>query len=87
MLWLRGDDATARQPASSRLTALMGSSDPGRRGPDTLRSTLGAPNRIFGCVHGADEPLDIHREAAILFDEPTAAALFAPLGQAVRHER
>ncbi|MDG4808715.1 nucleoside-diphosphate kinase [Micromonospora sp. WMMD1120] len=82
MLFLRDTRLTATVPRSSRLTAIKGSSDPSKRSPESLRSTLGAINRIFANVHCPDEPLDILRELAILTPEPALSQLHTRLAGA-----
>ncbi|MBB5802944.1 hypothetical protein F4560_002712 [Saccharothrix ecbatanensis] len=84
MLVLKDRRASTTRPGSSRLAGIKGSSDPAKRGPESLRSRLGALNRIFGCVHCADEPLDILRELAILFTEPVLSELHERLARTVR---
>ncbi|RKR91089.1 nucleoside diphosphate kinase [Micromonospora pisi] len=54
------------RPASVRLTQLKGPSNPARRSADSLRTTLGATNRIVCAVHCSDEPIDLLRETAIM---------------------
>lgn len=83
MLVLRDTRATAGRPGSSRLAGIKGSSDPTKRAPESLRSELGALNRIFGCVHCPDEPLDILRELAILFPEQVMSDLHDRLARAL----
>ncbi|MCQ1575869.1 nucleoside-diphosphate kinase [Streptomyces parvus] len=56
-------------PASVRLTALKGPSDPAQRLPGHLRSRLGAVNGLFNFTHTSDEPIDVMREIAIVCDE------------------
>lgn len=68
LLMLRDTTASTVLPASQRLTMIKGSSSPARRGPQDLRSVLGAVNRIFRCVHSPDEPADVLREMAVLLE-------------------
>lgn len=84
MFLLEDTRATVSAPGSSRLAGIKGSSDPAKRVPESLRSTLGAPNRIFGSIHCADEPLDIVRELAILFPGDAVADLQQRLADAIR---
>lgn len=55
-------------PASVRLTAIKGPSDPAHRRPEHLRSRLEAVNGLFNFTHTSDEPIDVMREIAILCD-------------------
>jgi nucleoside diphosphate kinase len=64
-------------PASVRLTALKGHSDPARRHPAQLRSVIGALNWVFVMVHGSDEPIDVVRELAVMMDSDELAQLLA----------
>jgi nucleoside diphosphate kinase len=67
LLTVRADDP-GDLPASVRLSGMKGSADLRRRRPGTLRERLGHPHRVFSFVHVADEPADILRELALLFE-------------------
>jgi hypothetical protein len=55
-------------PASVLLGSWKGPSDISLQPPDCLRRRLGQANRLFSFFHVPDEPADILRELAILFD-------------------
>ncbi|MEU6718629.1 nucleoside-diphosphate kinase [Nonomuraea sp. NPDC046802] len=84
MLALKDTRPTGTLPASRRMTMLKGSSTPHKRKGDNLRSALGAANRIFRCVHSPDEPLDVLRETAILFDEPRLRRFYRQIAAKLR---
>jgi hypothetical protein len=73
------DERPGPMPASVRLTGLKGSSLPGDRNPDELRSVLGGLNRMVVLVHCSDEPIDILRELGILFTGPELRRLLGDL--------
>jgi hypothetical protein len=68
VLLLRDTRAEDTYPGSLRLTALKGSALAARRTPGQLRSLIPTRNPMIGHIHTADEPADIVREIAILFD-------------------
>jgi nucleoside diphosphate kinase len=65
---LRDVSAVERVPAAVRLTSQKGPSDPRRRRQGQIRTRLGVQNRVLNFLHTADEPADLVRELAILFD-------------------
>jgi nucleoside diphosphate kinase len=69
-------------PASVRLSHLKGSTVAANRTADTLRSRLVSPNRLFSLLHTADEPADVIRELAVLFDRPARRAILRESGVA-----
>jgi hypothetical protein len=69
-------------PGTVRFRALKGDAIPGKRSPDSLRSTLGGQNRMMTFVHAADEPIDIVREVGILFDRADRRRLLIDLQDA-----
>ena len=79
--------AHRRVPACTRLVPLKGSAFPASRKGDQLRTRLGAPNRILVLVHCPDEPIDIVRELAVMFDRSRLVRLYTELGARVDDER
>ena len=79
--------ARRRVPACTRLVPLKGSAFPASRHGDQLRTRLGAPNRILVLVHCPDEPIDIVRELAVMFDRERLVRLYTELGARVDDER
>jgi nucleoside diphosphate kinase len=61
-------EAASQIPASVLLTEFKGPTDPGARVPGQLRYKLGQYCFLLNLVHTADEPADVLRELAILFD-------------------
>nr|WP_245782163.1 nucleoside-diphosphate kinase [Actinokineospora terrae] len=57
-------------PATVRLGALKGVTDPALNEWHHLRTVLRPPNRVLNFVHVADEPADVVRELAIFLDRP-----------------
>ncbi|GAA1607621.1 hypothetical protein ACFQY4_34015 [Catellatospora bangladeshensis] len=72
-----------RIPASSRLSRHKGSASPADRGPEHLRSRLGAPNRILVVVHCPDEPMDVVRELGVIFDPEALRGVYTRLAERV----
>ncbi|BCJ73770.1 hypothetical protein CS0771_33140 [Catellatospora sp. IY07-71] len=72
-----------RIPASSRLSRHKGSASPALRGPEHLRSRLGAPNRILVVLHCPDEPMDVVRELGVIFDREALRGVYARLAERV----
>ncbi|MFL6245040.1 MAG: nucleoside-diphosphate kinase [Thermoanaerobaculia bacterium] len=66
-------------PASVWLGSLKGPADVALQPPDCLRRRLAQPNRLFSAFHVADEPADLLRELAILFDVPARRRLLSVL--------
>jgi nucleoside diphosphate kinase len=64
-------------PTSVLLTELKGPTDPGARVPGQLRYKLGQYCFLLNLVHTADEPADVLRELAILFDAEQRAEVCA----------
>ena len=56
-------------PATVWLSSLKGPSAVARQPPHCLRRMLEQPNRLFSFLHTANEPADLLREFAVLFDE------------------
>ncbi|MEE6263425.1 hypothetical protein [Plantactinospora sonchi] len=81
MLVLRDLHPAPGTPASLRLTAVKGTSDPTGRTPRHLRSVLGAPNRVLVVIHAPDEPLDVVRELGVLFDRAALRRVYATMCQ------
>ncbi|MEU8894684.1 nucleoside-diphosphate kinase [Nocardia sp. NPDC048505] len=75
VLILRGSDGEL--PVPVRLTEAKGPTDPRRRQPGHLRYVLGRHNFLLNLVHSPDDPADVLREFAILFDEDARAAVLA----------
>jgi Nucleoside diphosphate kinase len=67
-------------PATVWLGSLKGPSDISVQPPTCLRRLLDQPNRLFSFFHVADEPADILRELAILFDGTARMPLLSRLG-------
>jgi len=55
-------------PASVRLGALKGPSDPALRSPGQLRYELGVVTALFNFIHTPDEPADVVRDLGLLLD-------------------
>ncbi|MGO4716205.1 nucleoside-diphosphate kinase [Bradyrhizobium sp. 2TAF24] len=70
-------DGTLETPATVHLGVLKGPADIARQSPSCLRRLLAQPNRLFSYCHVADEPADILRELAVLFDGPLRRQLLA----------
>ena len=66
----------AGPPLAVRLAAAKGPTDPRRRRPGELRHLLGRHSYLLNLVHTPDDPADVLRELAVLFDEPARAAVF-----------
>lgn len=56
-------------PAAVEVSALKGPAQQENQSADCLRRAIGQPNRLFSLVHSADEPVDVLRELAILFQK------------------
>jgi nucleoside diphosphate kinase len=76
-LWDEAPDPA--RSACDRFTGIKGSSDPSRRAAGSLRADLNSVNRIFGAVHGADEPIDVLRESAIFVGHDGLADIYGAL--------
>lgn len=68
LLILLRDSNRGPVPASVKLWRMKGSAHAERRTAEHLRTALGMHNRMLGFVHTPDEPADLVRELAILFD-------------------
>jgi hypothetical protein len=66
-------------PATVWLSGLKGPSTISSQPPGCLRRRIAQPNRLFSCFHTADEPADLLRELAILFDHPIRDELMLKL--------
>lgn len=66
-------------PASVRLGALKGPSDPQLRRPGQLRHELGVVTALFNFVHTSDEPADVVRDLGLLLDRADRRRLLAEL--------
>jgi nucleoside diphosphate kinase len=62
------------EPASRLLSGLKGPADPARCRPGQLRYDLGSRNYQLNLVHAADDPADLVRELAVLYDYPARIA-------------
>jgi Nucleoside diphosphate kinase len=78
LLMLR-DPGGLRVPATVHLSGLKGPSDIASQSADCLRRLLAQPNRIFSFFHVADEPADLVRELAVLFEAPVRRRLLSAL--------
>lgn len=67
VLIVKSDASCTGLPASVRLRALKGASNPALRSSDDLRTILKSPNRLVNFVHSTDEPADFVREMGCLF--------------------
>ncbi|BDT85794.1 nucleoside-diphosphate kinase [Nocardia cyriacigeorgica] len=72
--------ADAELPVPVRLTEAKGPTDPRKRRPGELRHLLGQHSYLLNLVHSPDDPADVLRELAILFDEPRRADVIAHAG-------
>lgn len=72
--------ADAELPVPVRLTEAKGPTDPRKRRPGELRNLLGQHSYLLNLVHSPDDPADVLRELAILFDEPRRADVIAHAG-------
>ena len=79
LILLLNDTHALHIPASVRLSALKGPSDIARQSATCLRRLLNQPNRLFSLLHVSDEPADLLRELAILFDPTTLRRLLPRL--------
>lgn len=77
LLVLRDDAADRKLPAAVRLKQLKGAASPEVREERTLRTAIGAPNRLVTFVHAPDEPADLVRELGIFFGRPARRKLLA----------
>lgn len=75
LLVLVRDESADPLPASVRLCALRGPSDPDRRRPGQLRYGLEPRNRLLNHLHVAEEPADVLREIGILLDRRERRAI------------
>jgi nucleoside diphosphate kinase len=80
LLIVIGDDEAQELPASIRLGALKGPSDPSLRRPGEIRHELGVLTTLFNFIHTSDEPLDVVREIGVALDGPYRRALAADVG-------
>ncbi len=74
-----GAGSAAAEPVSVRLTREKGATDPRRRRPGDLRHALGVHSHLLNLVHTPDDPFDVLRELAIVFDERARARVLAAL--------
>ncbi|BDH56031.1 nucleoside-diphosphate kinase [Tsukamurella sp. PLM1] len=72
-----GAEAGVAEPVSVRLTRAKGATDPRRRAPGELRHALGVHSHLLNLVHTPDDPFDVLRELAIVFDERTRERVLA----------
>jgi nucleoside diphosphate kinase len=82
-LFLRHDPFTQQLPAAVRISHLKGPAKAEEQMTECLRRHVQQPNRIFSLVHSADDPADLVRETAILFDQSQRRALARSLRQSV----
>ncbi|MBF6097961.1 nucleoside-diphosphate kinase [Nocardia cyriacigeorgica] len=75
VLVVAGPDAEL--PVPVRLTDAKGPTDPRKRRPGELRHRLGQHSYLLNLVHSPDDPADVLRELAILFDEPRRGELIS----------
>lgn len=73
------DSRPLELPAAVRLSELKGPPAVEEQPDDCLRRAIRQPNRIFSLLHTADEPVDLIREAGILFDPAERRALAAAM--------
>ncbi|MEV6236556.1 nucleoside-diphosphate kinase [Lentzea sp. NPDC051838] len=66
---------THDEPATQRLAAGKGPAKPAKRSTGELRELLGNHNAYLNFVHSPDEPADLFRELAVLFDAAERALL------------
>ncbi|MBF6344499.1 nucleoside-diphosphate kinase [Nocardia cyriacigeorgica] len=69
--------ADTELPVPVRLTDAKGPTDPRKRRPGELRHRLGQHSYLLNLVHSPDDPADVLRELAILFDEPRRGELIS----------
>ncbi|WP_019200627.1 nucleoside-diphosphate kinase [Tsukamurella sp. 1534] len=70
-------DHEQAEPVPVRLTREKGATDPRGRSPGDLRHALGIHSHLLNLVHTPDDPFDVLRELAILFDETVRARVVA----------
>ncbi|WP_186237714.1 nucleoside-diphosphate kinase [Burkholderia gladioli] len=83
-LIVRDDTVRTSAPATVHLTYLKGTAVIERRKPGHLRTVAGpAVANIFSYVHVSDDPADVLREMAVLFDDFSIRALLAQIDSGV----
>jgi nucleoside diphosphate kinase len=74
VLLLRDLRYDGRNSAAHRLSEFKGPSLSHLRQPGQLRSSIGAKDGLLNFIHTPDEPADLVRELAVLFDAPALRA-------------
>lgn len=80
LLVVIGDRGAGELPASVRLGALKGPSEPSLRRAGEIRYELGVLTTLFNFIHTSDEPLDVVREIGVALDPLDRQTLAANIG-------